>query len=112
MNLIIIDDERTVLDMVIRQLEGISSEIEFIQTASGAKEARMLLEERYYDIFLCDIVMPNEDGITFAKWVLEKYPDVKFIFLTAHADFGYMKEAISMQSFDYVLAARGKGGAA
>lgn len=103
MNLIIIDDERTVLDMVIRQLEGISREITYIQTASGAREARMLMEQSYFDIFLCDIVMPNEDGITFAKWVLAKYPDVKFIFLTAHADFGYMKEAISMRSFDYLL---------
>lgn len=47
--------------------------------------------------------MPGEDGIAFAKWVLERHPDVKIIFLTAYADVKYMKEAISMQSFEYVL---------
>ena len=43
------------------------------------------------------------DGITFAKWVLEEHSDVKLFSLTAYADVKYMKEAISMQSFDYVL---------
>lgn len=33
----------------------------------------------------------------------KKCPDSKVIFLTAHADFEYMKEAISIQSFDYIL---------
>ena len=47
--------------------------------------------------------MPEENGISFAKWVLENRPDTKIIFLTAHADFDYMKEAIRMRSFDYIL---------
>lgn len=103
MNLLIIDDERTILKTVRSQLMKMGLGMEKIDMATSAEEARECLKLCRYDIFLCDIVMPGEDGITFAKWVLEKYPDVKIIFLTAYADVKYMKEAISMQSFEYVL---------
>ncbi len=103
MNLLIIDDEPLILNTVYDQLQKEELNIEKIDRAGSALEARNMLEKTYYHIFLCDIVMPGEDGITFAKWVLRKYPKCKFIFLTAHADFEYMKEAISMQSFDYIL---------
>ena len=103
MKLLIVDDERAILESVYEQLCEMKLEVESIQMANGTREARELMEKEYFDIYLCDIVMPEEDGITFAKWVLEQYKDIKFIFLTAHADYNYMKEAISMQSFDYLL---------
>ncbi len=103
MNVLIIDDERTILKTVYAQLSKMGLGMERIDIAGSATQARECMERCRYDIFLCDIVMPKEDGITFAKWVLEKDPDVKIIFLTAYADVNYMKEAISMQSFDYVF---------
>ncbi|MCM1190575.1 MAG: response regulator [bacterium] len=103
MNLLIIDDERTILDTIYAQLVEMNLGMERIDTVSGPEEARRLMEVHTYEIMLCDIVMPREDGISFAKWVLERYPDTKFVFLTAHADISYMKAAISMQSFDYLL---------
>ena len=103
MNILIIDDEPLILNTVRRQLDEMNLPFSHIDTAGSAEEARSLAAEHHYDIFLCDIVMPEEDGISFAKWALRRFPDSKFVFLTAHADFEYMKEAISMQSFDYVL---------
>lgn len=103
MNILIIDDEGIIRKMVHSQLIEMNLGMDRVDEADSPREARKLMGECYYDIFLCDIVMPEENGITFAKWVLERYPDIKFIFLTAYADVNYMKEAISMQSFDYVL---------
>ena len=103
MNLLIIDDERTILKTVCAQLARMELGVEKIDMAGSAEEAKEYMTKCRYDIFLCDIVMPGEDGIAFAKWVLERHPDVKIIFLTAYADVKYMKEAISMQSFEYVL---------
>lgn len=103
MNILIIDDEKTVLKTVYSQLKEMKLEMERIDMADSAEGAKEWMKQYSYDIFLCDIVMPETDGITFAKWVLERYPEVKVIFLTAYADVKYMKEAISMQSFDYVL---------
>ena len=103
MNVLIIDDERTILKTVYSQLMKMELGMERIDMADSAAQARECMKQYHYDIFLCDIVMPTEDGITFAKWVLEREPDIKIIFLTAYADVNYMKEAISMQSFDYVF---------
>lgn len=103
MNILVIDDEGRIRNMVCGQLMNMHLNAEHIDSAGSAREARKLMEDRFYDIILCDIVMPEENGIEFARWVLEKYPEVKFIFLTAYADIHYMKEAISMHSFDYVL---------
>lgn len=103
MNILIIDDESLILNSVYNQIKRADLKLDRVDTAGSAKEARRKMEKNYYHIFLCDIVMPEEDGISFAGWVLQRFPDCKFIFLTAHADFEYMKEAISMQSFDYIL---------
>ncbi|MCM1026698.1 MAG: response regulator [Roseburia sp.] len=104
MNVLIIDDERTILKTVYSQLSRMQlGGVEEIDIAESAAQARECMSRRHYDIFLCDIVMPKEDGITFARWILERDPEVKIIFLTAYADVNYMKEAIAMQSFDYVF---------
>lgn len=103
MKILIIDDEQLIRQGVYDQLLEMKLPVDEILIASGADQAREILEHKEIQIFLCDIVMPQEDGITFAKWVLKQYPDSKFIFLTAHSDYTYMKEAISIQSFDYLL---------
>lgn len=103
MNILLIDDEPLILQNVYDQIVKMELPIDRIFTAGSAKEARTILCEYPVDIFLCDIVMPLEDGITFAKKTLETYPDSKFIFLTGHSDYEYMKEAICIQSFDYIL---------
>ena len=103
MKILIIDDEQLIRQGVYDQLLEMKLPVDEILIASGADQAREILEHKEIQIFLCDIVMPQEDGITFAKWVLKQYPDSKFIFLTAHSDYAYMKEAISIQSFDYLL---------
>lgn len=102
MNILIIDDEPLIANTVCRQLRE-PGDGDCYDVAFGTEEARRLLKEKEYEIFLCDIVMPVEDGIAFARWVLGERPDSKIIFLTAHADYKYMKEAISLQSFDYIL---------
>ncbi|MCR5102461.1 MAG: response regulator [Butyrivibrio sp.] len=103
MNILIIDDEPLVLQNVSEQVTKMGLDISIVDCAGNTTMADELIKQKKYDIFLCDIVMPGEDGISFAKRVLNENDDCKFIFLTAHADYQYMKEAISIQSFDYVL---------
>ena len=103
MNILIIDDEPLVLQNVSEQVRDMGFDPDRVDCAGSASAADALLVRYNYDIFLCDIVMPGEDGISFAKRTLTSHKDCKFIFLTAHADYQYMKEAISIQSFDYVL---------
>jgi len=103
MNVLILDDEQLIRENVYRQVMSVDLGIDQVLLADSAQKARRMMQESKIDIFLCDIVMPEEDGIAFAKWTLQRYPKSKFIFLTAHSDYKYMKEAISLQSFDYIL---------
>lgn len=103
MNVLIIDDEQLIRENVYHHVMSLNLGIDKVFLADGAEDARNILKDNEINIFLCDIVMPEEDGISFARWVLIRYPDSKFIFLTSYSDFEYMKEAISLQSFDYIL---------
>ena len=89
--------------MVYEKVRAMNFPFQKIDRADSAAAARQMAEQTEYDIFLCDIVMPGEDGISFARWELGLHPECKFIFLTAHADYEYMKQAIALQSFDYIL---------
>lgn len=103
MKILAVDDQESVLTMLKRQIDCGRLGIERLDTASGAAKARELLMKSSYEIILCDIEMPGENGIELARWTLDRYPDAKLIFLTSHADISYMKEAISMHSFDYLF---------
>ncbi len=103
MNLLAIDDQPAVLEMLCRQINKEKLGLERIDTASSAGEARRKFACQTYEIILCDIEMPEEDGISFAKWAIETHPASKLIFLTSHADFDYVREAVSLHSFDYLL---------
>lgn len=103
MIVLIIDDEQLIRQSVYAQVVDMKLGIDRILMAESTKEARRIMQTCKIDIFLCDIVMPEENGIEFAKKTLTHYPESKFIFLTAHSDYKYMKEAITLQSFDYIL---------
>lgn len=55
------------------------------------------------DIILTDISMPRLDGIRMTRMLLDKLPRTKFIFMSCHDDFGYLKAAIDLQVHGYVL---------
>ena len=71
--------------------------------AYNAFEAKQILLTQRVDIMLCDIEMPVENGLALFRWVQEQGLDTECIFLTAHADFYYAKEAVRLGGFDYIL---------
>jgi two-component system response regulator YesN len=101
--ILIVDDE-------IFAVEGIKSAIHWdklgiteVHTAFNIRQAKEVFEKNKVDIMLCDIEMPQGNGLELLAWVREKYPETECIFLTCHADFGYAKEAIKLGSLDYIL---------
>lgn len=87
---------------VYSQLMEMELGMERIDTADSAGEAKECMKNTIM-IFSFVILSCLKWTALLCKWVLEEHSDVKIIFLTAYADVKYMKEAISMQSFDYVL---------
>jgi two-component system chemotaxis response regulator CheY len=75
--IMIIDDATSIRQVVAMTLE--EAGYNFLEAEDGAK-ALSLLDGRKIDMFICDVNMPNMDGITFLENVKnsDKYADYRF----------------------------------
>ncbi|KRF04150.1 AraC family transcriptional regulator [Paenibacillus sp. Soil766] len=103
LHLLIVDDE-------IHAVEGIRSGVNWerlgissVFSAFTVKQAKEVFDSERIDIMLCDIEMPQANGLELTEWVNEKHPQTLTIFLTCHADFKYAKQALQLGSIDYIL---------
>ncbi len=103
MNVLLVDDQVPVVREIAAGVDWKKIGIHKVYQAYSAFEARKILEKEPVDIMLCDIEMPVEDGLSLYRWVKEQGLVEECIFLTAHADFDYAREAVRLGGFDYIL---------
>lgn len=103
MNVLIVDDQKAIVESLRDGIRWDSLGVEKVYTACSAREAKLILVNFPVDVLLSDIEMPEEDGLELCQWAREKLPYLECIFLTSHADFSYAREAIRLGSFDYIL---------
>ena len=103
MKLLIVDDQKTVVDGLLNLIDWKSIDIELAVGANSAAEARRVMAEHKIDIMLCDIEMPVENGLSLVSWMREQKMATKCIFLTAHAEFAYAQKSVGLGAFDYVV---------
>lgn len=95
----IIDDEekiRTLLSRIIG-LEG----YEVVQ-AHDAKTAFKKLEQQPVDVIICDVKLPDANGVDLCSQIKQRYPLVELIMLTAHGNIADGVQAIKNGAFDYI----------
>lgn len=103
MKLLILDDQKAVVDGLLQKIDWSEIGIRSAVGAYSAVEARSILLEQRIDVMLCDIEMPQENGLSLVKWMRQQDMQTKCIFLTAHADFTYAQKSVSLGAFDYVV---------
>lgn len=103
MQLLIVDDEQFAVEGILHCRDWNELGIDEVLTANGAEEARTIMERKRVDILICDIEMPDEDGLSLVSWVKEHSPHTEYLFLTCHSEFAYARKAVSLGSFDYLL---------
>lgn len=101
--MLIVDDEKFAVEGILHCNDWTGMGIEAVHTAYHADEARRIMREHRIDILICDIEMPDEDGLSLVRWVKEHSPHTESLFLTCHSEFAYAKQAVSLGSFDYLL---------
>ncbi|MDY6879407.1 MAG: sigma-54 dependent transcriptional regulator [Desulfatiglans sp.] len=96
---LIIDDEKNMRHMLQAMLtkEGYT-----VQSASDGGQALEYLEKSYFDFILCDIKMPNMDGMSFLKIAREKFPDKTCIMMSAYGSVETALEAMKEGAYDYI----------
>ncbi len=103
MNILIVDDELPAIEGTLSAVDWIKLGFRQVYTAYSMNDAQKMYEAHPIDIMLCDIEMPKGSGIDLLRWVKTHHPDTEAIFLTAHADFEYAKQAVQLGCLDYVL---------
>ena len=97
--ILIIDDEEKLRNLLSRivSLEG----FEVVQ-AGDVKTALKKLEQSEMDAILCDVKLPDGNGIDLIKKIKDKYPFVEIIMLTAFGNIADGVQAIKHGAFDYI----------
>jgi len=97
---LVVDDEKTLRDIVSRALE--KSGCECVQAANG-EEALERASEQAFDLVVTDLKMPKMDGLALIEWLQKKLPEVPVIIMTGHADVESARKALRMRVSDYLL---------
>jgi two-component system, response regulator YesN len=103
LNILIVDDEVMVVALIKKHVEWKALGINEVFTAYNVRDAKRRVCERAVDIILCDIEMPQENGLTFLAWVKQYDPSITNVILTAYPDFQYAQTAISLGVKKYLL---------
>ena len=97
--ILIIDDEekiRTLLGRII-ELEGF-----VVLQASDCKSALKKTGQEEIDVVLCDVKLPDGNGVELTKKIKEQYPLCEIILLTAYGNITDGVQAIKNGAFDYI----------
>jgi two-component system NtrC family response regulator len=97
--LLIIDDEDRLRKLLARilQLEG----YDMLEAATGKAGLRQL-ENELIDVVICDVKLPDSNGIELTKTIKTNYPAVEVIVLTAYGTINDGVTAIKNGAFDYI----------
>lgn len=100
--LCVIDDIRSVVDMITRKPSWQEHHISVVGTALDGEDGLRVVRETMPDIVLTDIRMPRMDGLEMTRAILKLNPSIKIIILSAYTDFSYTQQAIRLGAFDFV----------
>ncbi len=84
--ILIVDDDRIVLESCKRVLESEGLEVVLVSSAVDAIEQ---LEKNYFDLMLMDVKMPEKDGVYLLdkireKWPLEDWPELPVLVMSGY----------------------------
>ncbi len=99
----LVDDEVLTIKMLESIVDWSRYGIGIVATATDGAEALEKYQSFFPDIIITDIRMPNLDGIEFIRRVHAVSTESEFIFISAYADFNYVKEAIRLGGANYIL---------
>lgn len=103
MKLLLVDDEVTIIQILLDAVDWKELGVSEIFTAYNAIEARKIIEREKVSILVCDIEMPKESGLELIRWIRRQNRDIVCIILTAYPDFNYARDAIDLGVDTYLL---------
>ncbi|HYM93894.1 MAG TPA: sigma-54 dependent transcriptional regulator, partial [Chitinophagaceae bacterium] len=98
--ILLIDDEEKLRSLMKRVigLEGFT-----VIEAGNLQQAEKILEKEQPEVLLCDVKLPDGNGVDFVSKIKSKYPGIEVILLTAYGNIPDGVQAIKNGAFDYLV---------
>jgi DNA-binding response OmpR family regulator len=81
--LLIVDDETELVDILVEYFSGVGF---FVNGVNSTAAARQSIADELPDLVILDLRMPEEDGLSLARWIRETHFSIGIIMLTTAAD--------------------------
>lgn len=100
---LIIDDEKSSRLLISKLGRWSEYGIELPLTASNGEDGLTMIRDLHPNIVFVDMQMPIMDGNEFLKHASAHYPAIKYIVISGHDEFSYVKTALQTKAIDYLL---------
>lgn len=97
--ILIVDDETQIRTLLSRMMELEGYEV---CQAGDCRTALRQLETQKPDVALCDVFLPDGNGVDLVLSIKKAFPNVEVILLTAHGNIPDGVQAIKNGAFDYI----------
>lgn len=98
-HILIVDDERSIRNTLKEILEFEKFTVDLAEDGpSGFKK----LSENKYDVALCDIKMPQMDGMEILQKINEAGIDIPIVMISGHGNIETAVEAIKLGAYDFI----------
>lgn len=99
-NILIIDDEEKLRGLLARI---VTSEGFIVTEAPDLKSGFKKLEQNDIDVVLCDVKLPDGNGVDFLQKIKVSFPLTEVILLTAYGNISDGVQAMKNGAFDYIV---------
>jgi two-component system response regulator AtoC len=97
--LLVIDDEENMRHMLSALLKKSGYRVDL---AADGREGLKVLEQTHFDFVLCDIKMPNMDGMEFLRKAGDRIKNSTIIMMSAYGTIDTAIEAMKLGAYDYI----------
>lgn len=98
--ILVIDDERSIRN-TLKDILGFEGYV--VDVAENGISGLEMVRTTDYDIILCDIKMPEMDGIEVLGKILEIKPETTVVMISGHGNIDTAVEAIKKGAFDFIV---------
>ena len=97
--LLVVDDEQSLLEFLHLLFEEEGYEV---SRANSVADARKSILNKNFDLVLCDILMPDGNGLDLLREIKERQPHTAVIMMTAYTSTKSAIEAMKLGAYNYI----------
>ena len=99
MHLLVVEDERTLCETIVKSLKRLAYSVDFCFDGERALE---LLGTEKYDLVVLDLNLPKVDGLSVLKQLLQNDRDTLVLILSARSEVSDKVEGLDLGANDYL----------